>query len=107
MVRARGKKVKVNKVVEKPKAKPKASKPTTAKSERKDPRVERVYEEYVEFICPVRGKVRQKVKIKKYKTRQDDHYVESLQPQQNLVDKLDDKDDGLSIYGEPDEEGTK
>jgi hypothetical protein len=31
----------------------------------KDPKVESVVEEWVEFTCPVRGKVKQKVKIKK------------------------------------------
>ena len=33
-----------------------------------DPNVEEVYEEEVTFMCPTRGLVKQKVKIKRYKS---------------------------------------
>ena len=34
---------------------------------KRDPRIEEIYEEEVTFQCPVRGLVRQKVKIKRFK----------------------------------------
>ena len=43
----------------KQKAKPKA---------KKDPRIEREYYTEIEFTCPVRGKVKQKVKVKRYRS---------------------------------------
>jgi hypothetical protein len=75
-----------------------------AKKERVDPRVEKVYEETVTFTCPVRGLVKQKVKIKRYKPLSEigeKHIVQA----DELIDKIENEDDGLSIYkeGEPDE----
>lgn len=37
------------------------------KASPKDPMVEEIIEQEIEFICPVRGKVKQKVKIKRLK----------------------------------------
>ena len=66
---------------------------------RMDPRVEEIYEEIVEFMCPVRGLVKQKVKIKRYK-----YLVSTVKPildASDLAAKIEEKDDGLSIYSSP------
>ena len=66
---------------------------------RKDPRIERIYEEEVTFTCPVRGKVTQKVKIKKFKPLGEQggkHIVVSS----DSIDELEKNDDGLSIYND-------
>lgn len=47
-------------------ARPKGSK-TKKKQEPADPNVDSITEEWVEFECPVRGRIRQKVKVKKLK----------------------------------------
>jgi len=76
------------------------------KKPRRDPRIEEVYEEEVTFQCPVRGTVKQKVKIKRFKpaTEHDPkHLVVSIS---ELTEKLDEKDDGLSIYSEGEELGV-
>lgn len=82
-------------------------KPKTEKKPRKDPRIEDVYEEEVTFNCPVRGQVTQKVKIKRYKpfTEQNaKHLVASID---ELTSKLEEQDDGLSIYSDGEELGLK
>jgi hypothetical protein len=64
----------------------------------KDPRIEEMYEEYIEFMCPIRGLVKQKVKVRKFKPLSS----EQLQPiaaGDPLAD-IESKDDGLSIYAE-------
>jgi hypothetical protein len=76
------------------------------KAEAKDPRVEEVYEETVYFNCPNRGRVAQKVKIKRYKS-----LVEQMNPKHILdskdpLDRIESKDDGLSLFGEGDDPGT-
>ena len=38
--------------------------------EKLDPDVEKIYEKTISFMCPVRGLVTQKVKIKRYKSKQ-------------------------------------
>lgn len=76
------------KVIVKPVAKP-----------RKDPRIEEIYEEEVTFTCPVRGKVTQKVKVKRYKPlgeQNGKHVVISS----DSIDELEKNDDGLSIYSD-------
>lgn len=52
-----------------PKKALKKSKPAKKAQEKVDPNIERVYEQEIEFMCPVRGLVKQKVKVKKYKTQ--------------------------------------
>ncbi len=68
----------------------------------KDPRIQEVFEEEIEFMCPIRGLVKQKVKVRKFKP------LSSLQLQPIVAgDPLADiesKDDGLSIYSEDDPE---
>ena len=74
---------------------------TKTPTQRKDPRIEKVYEKEVEFVCPVRGKVKQIVKIKKYKTLGESPIREVARSSDPLMD-LDKIDDGLSIYAEDD-----
>lgn len=68
-----------------------------------DPRIERIYEDWVEFVCPVRGKVRQKVKITRYKShmQEPERHVLAGNTASEQADALD---DGLHIYAEIDEE---
>lgn len=73
---------------------------------KEDPRIEEIYEEEVTFTCPVRGKVTQKVKIKRFKPLTEQM---AFNPMPTLgssaIDELDNKDDGLSIYKEGEELG--
>lgn len=70
---------------------------------KKDPRVQKVYEEEITFTCPVRGKVTQKVKIKRYKPlgETDKHVVQTS----DKIDLLEEKDDGLAIYRDGEDPG--
>jgi hypothetical protein len=75
--------------------------------QKKDPRIEEIYEEEVVFNCPVRGKVKQKVKIKRFKSlaeQQSKHLVASIS---DLVDQLEEQDDGLAIYNDGEELGIQ
>lgn len=64
---------------------------------RKDPRVEEIYEEEVEFMCPKRGLVKQKVKIKKFKTVNSTASINTIIAS-DALSKVEEKDDGLSIF---------
>jgi len=75
------------------------------KKPRKDPRIQEVYEQDVEFVCPVRGKVVQKVKIKKYKTAMEQNGRHILIGKESL-DDIEKTDDGLSIYDDGEELGV-
>ena len=82
-----------------------ALKPKQDKKPRKDPRIEEIYEEEVEFICPVRGKIKQKVKVKRYKPlgeQSERHVIVG----QDLTDVIEEKDDGLSIYNDGEDLGV-
>lgn len=82
-------------------AKQKKSKKPQVKAP-KDPRIEEIYEQEVEFVCPTRGLVKQKVKIKRFKPL-------STQLQTGIIyssdsiSALEEKDDGLSIYSDGEE----
>lgn len=82
----------------------KKSKKQPAKKQPKkvvDPNIEDVYETEVSFMCPKRGLVKQKVKVKKYKTRCTDTLdVIGTETDSDLLDKIEKEDDGLSIYSE-------
>lgn len=75
-------------------ARPKGAKNKTSKNKIDDSLIEEVVEEIVEFICPKRGKVKQKVKIKKIKSVKKDAYqtMDIKDPIENL-DKDDSYDD--------------
>jgi hypothetical protein len=77
-------------------------KSTAPKAPRKDPRVKEVYEEEIEFMCPVRGLIKQKVKVRKFKQLSSEQrfVTEAADP---LAD-VESKDDGLSIYSEDEPE---
>jgi hypothetical protein len=68
-----------------------------AKAPPKDPRIEEIYEDEISFNCPVRGKVTQKVKVKRFKPLYEQAVKHVLAVKED-VDSLDKEDDGLSIY---------
>jgi hypothetical protein len=79
--------------------------PKKKKQPPRDPRIEEIYEEVVTFTCPVRGLVKQKVKVKRYKPldqQETRHLTTSID---ELAEKLDEKDNGLSIYSDGEELG--
>lgn len=80
---------------------PKDTKP----KERKDPRIKNTYEEEITFVCPVRGLVKQKVKVRKFKplNQQDPRY--RIAPIDELTSKLDTEDDGMAIYSDGEDLG--
>jgi len=68
----------------------------------KDPTIEDIIEQDIEFLCPVRGKVKQKVKIKKLKKLIIDNRT-AIKATEDALDALDKEDDGLTIYSENEE----
>lgn len=79
-----------------------AQKPKTSRTTRpKDPRVEKEYYKEIEFTCPIRGKVKQKVKITRYKPfgQMPDIKKVRVEDQSQMIDDLD---DGLNIYADKD-----
>jgi hypothetical protein len=77
-----------------------------AKKPRKDPRIESTFEETITFTCPKRGLVTQKVKVKRYKPlgeQANRHVLNS----NDAVDKLEEQDDGLSIYSDAEDLGDE
>lgn len=87
-----------------PKKKKKAPKPKAPK-EKKDPRIEEVYYDTVTFMCPKRGLVTQKVKVKRFKATATDDAKNILLPSTELATKLEEKDDGMSIYSDGEDLG--
>jgi len=79
------------------------SEPKQAKV-RKDPRIEEIYEEVVEFICPVRGKIKQVVKIKRFKALSDQPASNQILSNDSIA-ALEEQDNGLSIYSDGEELG--
>ena len=73
------------------------------KKERLDPRIEEIYEKEVEFICPMRGLVKQKVKIKRFKSLMQTTTVHTV-PTTDTLNELESQDDGLSQFAGNDEE---
>lgn len=62
----------------------------------KGPVLESTYETEIEFTCPVRGLVKQKVKVKRYQGSQPVPVVD-IRPSNSLTDKLDAKHSGLML----------
>ena len=83
----------------------KTNKTKTKTTVRKDPRVLETYEDVVEFNCPVRGKVKQKVKISRYKTISEQNGIKHVINSSDSIDKLEEQDDGLSIYSDGEDLG--
>ena len=71
----------------------------------KDPRIEEIYEQEVTFNCPVRGKITQKVKIKRFRATASNEYSKHILQSNDSIDRLEEKDDGLSIYSDGEELG--
>jgi hypothetical protein len=78
-----------------------------AKKISKDPRIEEIYEQEVTFECPVRGKVTQKVKIKRYRATASNEGVKHVLKSSDSIDSLEEHDDGLSIYSDGEDLGIK
>jgi hypothetical protein len=87
------------------KSKKEAPKAKPAKPKR-DPRIEEIYEEEVTFTCPVRGLVKQKVKVKRFKPLAEQEQKHLVACIGELVDQLEEQDDGLSIYSDGEELGV-
>lgn len=66
-----------------------------------DPSIEEVVEVEIEFTCPVRGKVKQKVKVKKLKKVSTDQKI--FVGAQSIIDDLEKEEQELSST-EPDTE---
>jgi hypothetical protein len=84
---------------------PKVKKIAPEKKPKRDPRIEQIYEEEVTFMCPVRGKVTQKVKIKRFKPLNEQDGKHLVATIDELTSKLEEQDDGLSIYSDGEELG--
>lgn len=75
------------------------------KTEPKDPRIQEVYEETVYFNCPIRGRIAQKVKIKRFKSLIDQSNQKHVLDSGDPLDRIENQDDGLSIYNDSDDLG--
>lgn len=63
----------------------------------KGPAPEKIYETEIEYMCPVRGLIKQKVKVKKYRGC-DPQLVDDIRlPSKSLTDQLDLKYSGLML----------
>lgn len=60
------------------------------------PELESTYETEIEYMCPVRGLVKQKVKIKRYRGCEPAPVVD-IRPSTSLADQLDIKYSGLLL----------
>ena len=67
------------------------------------PAVIETYETEIEFTCPVRGLVKQKVKVKKYESVVNQSIADILQSK-SVADKLDRKFSGLLLNDDTVEE---
>lgn len=75
---------------------------------KKGPVLEKTYETEIEFMCPVRGLVKQTVTIKKYQSQDEaGHPVENIRHSSSVADLLDRKHSGLPLFeDEEDNEDT-
>jgi len=71
-------------------AKPKKKKPIKTINPINESLIEEIFETFIEFECPTRGKVKQKVLVKKYRTI--DARLIPIVSDPSLVSKLDDSD---------------
>jgi hypothetical protein len=72
------------------------TKKTTTPKPQKGPKLESTYETEIEFMCPVRGLVKQKVKVKKYQSTEIQQ-IDDIRTSNNLTDQLDLKYSGLML----------
>ena len=64
----------------------------------KDPTIEEIVETEIEFMCPIRGLIKQKVKVKRLKKLSVD-YRSPIKAVQDDLDALD-KETDLTLYDE-------
>ena len=84
-------------------ARPKGTKNKAKTTERKDPRISGTYEEEIEFLCPVRGLIKQKVKVRRFKQPSSEQRF--AVPASDALATIEEKEgDGLAIYQEDDVE---
>ena len=76
---------------------PKGSKNKTAS--KTDPNVEEMYETEVEYMCPIHGLQKQKVKVKKLKPVASD-VVKQAVNSEDALDNVDHEEDELPDYDE-------
>lgn len=62
-----------------------------------NPAVVEEYETEIEYDCPVRGKVKQKVKVKRFESMEPPSVVEEILPNKSITEKLDREFSGLLI----------
>lgn len=74
------------------------ARPKGAKNKKKhvfqDPTIEEIVEVEMEFNCPVRGKIKQMVKVKRLKKIKSEQKV--FVGAQSILDDIESKEDGLS-----------
>ena len=68
-----------------------------AEKPQKGPKIESTYETEIEFMCPVRGLVKQKVKVKKYQSNEIQQVDDIKLPSSSVTDQLDVKYSGLML----------
>ncbi len=64
----------------------------------KHPLFKEAYEQEIEFVCPVRGKIKQKVTVNRFKSLDSDVGKKTVLSGDDILHKLEEKDDGLDIY---------
>lgn len=67
------------------------------KKEPEAPAILETYETEIEFDCPVRGRVKQKVKVKRYAPVETPTVIEEPPPSKSLTQKLDEQFSGIII----------
>lgn len=82
------------------------TKKPTQKTE-KGPVLEKTYETEIEFTCPVRGRVKQLVTVKKYQGQDESgHVIDNVRHSSSVADLLDRKHSGLPLQEETEDEDT-
>jgi len=69
--------------------------PSKSGNKKKD-HTEGTYETWVEYICPVKGKVRQKVKVKKLKTAAT-NFIHTVGSSDSIMNSADKEDSGSGV----------
>lgn len=69
----------------------------------KDPQVQDVVEEWIEYVCPKRGLVRQKVKVKKLK-KITDNGLRTFVGASSVIDDLEQEENERLLSADPEPE---
>lgn len=73
-----------------------------SKKTKSDINVDEVVETEIEYVCPIKGRVKQVVKVKKMKALKPADKAATANIS-SLIEDLDGKDDGLSMYEDVEE----